>query len=153
MAQMITRCRLTGHYMFMGMEVDPKEFTRTAGPFARKFCPFCACEHVWYKEELQNFCGPRRWLGRASSGQVDDRARKLASRKLAIRLARLSPQHSIVFPISIIISRLLLEFPSQQGNAVDRAGSEPYNYGTRFSVCLASAPLFGPLPSHFLKLG
>jgi hypothetical protein len=47
MAQVITRCRLTGHYMFMGMDVDPKEFTHSAGPFARKFCPFCACEHFW----------------------------------------------------------------------------------------------------------
>ena len=51
MAQVITRCRLTGHYMFMGMDVDPKEFTHSAGPFARKFCPFCACEHSWYKED------------------------------------------------------------------------------------------------------
>ena len=51
MAQVITRCRLTGHYMFMGMEVDPKEFTATSGPFARKFCPFCACEHFWHKED------------------------------------------------------------------------------------------------------
>ena len=24
MAQVITRCRLTGHYMFMGMEADPR---------------------------------------------------------------------------------------------------------------------------------
>jgi hypothetical protein len=53
MAQVITRCRLTGHYMFMGMEVDPKEFVRSAGPFARKFCPFCACEHLWYKEDAK----------------------------------------------------------------------------------------------------
>jgi hypothetical protein len=34
MAQVITRCRLTGHYMFMGMDVDPKEFPRSPGPFA-----------------------------------------------------------------------------------------------------------------------
>jgi hypothetical protein len=60
MAQVITRCRLTGHYMFMGMDVDPKEFTHSFGSFARKFCPFCACEHFcpfcacehfWYKED------------------------------------------------------------------------------------------------------
>ena len=51
MAQVITKCRLTGHYMFMGMEVDPKEFTATSGPFTRKFCPFCACEHFWQKED------------------------------------------------------------------------------------------------------
>ena len=51
MAQVITRCRLTGHYMFMGMDVHPKEFTHAFGSFARKFCPFCACEHSWYKED------------------------------------------------------------------------------------------------------
>jgi hypothetical protein len=49
MAQVITRCRLTGHYMFMGMEVDPKEFSNARGPFTRYFCPFCATEHVWHK--------------------------------------------------------------------------------------------------------
>ena len=53
MAQVITKCRLTGHYMFMGMDVDPKEFTGSPGPFARKYCPFCACEHVWYKEDTK----------------------------------------------------------------------------------------------------
>jgi hypothetical protein len=37
--------------MFMGMDVDPKEFAHSAGPFARKFCPFCACEHFWHKED------------------------------------------------------------------------------------------------------
>ena len=51
MAQVVTRCRLTGHYMFMGMDVDPKTFAAIAGPFARKFCTFCACEHSWYKED------------------------------------------------------------------------------------------------------
>jgi hypothetical protein len=35
----------------MGMDVDPKTFPLTARPFARKFCPFCACEHSWYKED------------------------------------------------------------------------------------------------------
>jgi hypothetical protein len=51
MAQVITRCRMTGHYMFMGIDADPKEFTRDRGPFIRKFCPFCACEHLWHKED------------------------------------------------------------------------------------------------------
>jgi hypothetical protein len=64
MAQVITRCRLTGHYMFMGMDVDPKELARSSGPFAHKFCPFCACEHLWYKEDSKTFApkavvGPR----------------------------------------------------------------------------------------------
>jgi hypothetical protein len=53
MVQVITRCRLTGHYMFMGMDVDPKEFPRSPGPFARKFCPFCACDHLWHKEDAR----------------------------------------------------------------------------------------------------
>jgi hypothetical protein len=51
MAQVVTRCRLTGHYMFMGMDADPRDFERARGPFARKFCPFCACEHFWHKED------------------------------------------------------------------------------------------------------
>jgi hypothetical protein len=58
MAQVITKCRLTGHYMFMGMEADPKEFKASSGPFARKFCPFCACEHYWHKEDSK-FLIPR----------------------------------------------------------------------------------------------
>jgi hypothetical protein len=62
MAQVITRCRLTGHYIFMGMEVEPKEFTTTRGPFARKFCPFCACDHVWYKEDSK-FLRPKTMVG------------------------------------------------------------------------------------------
>jgi hypothetical protein len=51
MAQVITKCRLTGHYKFMGMDVDPKQFTGRRGAFARTFCPFCACDHDWYKED------------------------------------------------------------------------------------------------------
>jgi hypothetical protein len=61
MAQVITRCRLTGHYMFMGMDVGPKEFTRSLGPFARKFCPFCACDHLWHKEDSK-FLAPKAAL-------------------------------------------------------------------------------------------
>jgi hypothetical protein len=51
MAQVVTRCRLTGHYMFMAMDADPRDFERSRGPFARKFCPFCSCEHFWHKED------------------------------------------------------------------------------------------------------
>ena len=58
MAQLITKCRLTGHYMFMGMDVDLKQFTGSSGSFARKYCPFCACEHAWYKEDTK-FLGPK----------------------------------------------------------------------------------------------
>ena len=61
MAQVITRCRLTGHYMFMGMDVDPKEFTRSPGPFTRKFCPFCACDHLLQKEDSK-FLAPKAAL-------------------------------------------------------------------------------------------
>jgi hypothetical protein len=53
MAQVVTRCRLTGHYMFMAMEVDPRDFQGSRGPFARKFCPFCSCEHLWHKEDAK----------------------------------------------------------------------------------------------------
>jgi hypothetical protein len=69
MAQVITKCRLTGHYMFMGMDADPKEFTATSGPFARKFCPFCACEHFWHKEDtkfLAHKTRPRPGIQQAS---------------------------------------------------------------------------------------
>jgi hypothetical protein len=51
MAQVITRCKLTGHYMFMGVDADPHEFARSPGPFARKFCPYCGCEHFWNRED------------------------------------------------------------------------------------------------------
>jgi hypothetical protein len=47
--------------MFMGMDVDPKEFTRSPGPFTRKFCPFCACDHLWHEEESK-FLAPRPML-------------------------------------------------------------------------------------------
>jgi hypothetical protein len=53
MAQLVTRCRLTGHYMFIAMEADPKDFVRAYGPFIRKFCPFCSCEHMWYREDCK----------------------------------------------------------------------------------------------------
>ena len=59
MAQVITRCRLTGHYMFMGLEADPKEFIGRSGAFARKFCPFCACEHFWHREDTK-FLAPKK---------------------------------------------------------------------------------------------
>ena len=63
MAQVITRCRLTGHYMCMGMDVDSREFAGSAGPFARKFCAFCACEHAWYKEDSK-FLAPKAVIKR-----------------------------------------------------------------------------------------
>jgi hypothetical protein len=51
MAQVATRCRATGHYIFMGIETDKRDFARWPGPIKRKHCPFCACEHVWYRED------------------------------------------------------------------------------------------------------
>ena len=62
MAQVITRCRLTGHYMFMGLDVDPKEFARSPGPFKRKFCPFCA----WDSKFLAPKAPPRIGIQQAS---------------------------------------------------------------------------------------
>jgi hypothetical protein len=51
MAQVVSRCRATGHYLFMGIDVDPKEFAKSSGPFSRKYCPYCACEHLWHRED------------------------------------------------------------------------------------------------------
>ena len=62
MAQVITRCRLTGHFMFMGMDVDPHEFGRSPGPFTRKFCPYCGCEHFWNREDSK-FLTPKTVVG------------------------------------------------------------------------------------------
>jgi hypothetical protein len=69
MAQIVTRCRLTGHYMFMGMEADPKDFAGARGPFVSRYCPFCACEHVWHKEDSKFLAlkpAPSRNVQRAS---------------------------------------------------------------------------------------
>ena len=49
MAQVISQCPLTRHYMFMGIDVEAERFAALPETFARKFCPFCACEHDWYK--------------------------------------------------------------------------------------------------------
>jgi len=51
MAQVITKCPLTGHYMFVGIDVSAEAFANFPELFARKFCPFCACEHAWYKKD------------------------------------------------------------------------------------------------------
>jgi hypothetical protein len=53
MAQVIARCRHTGHYMFIAMDADRKEFGHSRGPFTRQFCPFCDTEHLWYKEDAR----------------------------------------------------------------------------------------------------
>jgi hypothetical protein len=51
MAQVITRCQRTGHYMYMGIDVAPERFTAWPDSLPRKFCPFCSCEHAWYKAD------------------------------------------------------------------------------------------------------
>ncbi len=51
MAQIVTRCPMTGHYMFLGIDVDAEQFLRLPEQLTRKFCPFCACEHAWYKKD------------------------------------------------------------------------------------------------------
>jgi hypothetical protein len=53
MSQVISRCPLTGHYMFMGIAVEPEQFSTFPDAFARKYCPFCCCEHTWYKKDAQ----------------------------------------------------------------------------------------------------
>jgi hypothetical protein len=50
MAQVITRCQLTGHYMFMGIDVEAERFASLPDSLPRKFCPFCCCEHDWFKK-------------------------------------------------------------------------------------------------------
>jgi len=53
MAQVISRCPLTGHYMFMGIDVDAERFATFPESFARKYCPYCCCEHSWYKKDAK----------------------------------------------------------------------------------------------------
>jgi hypothetical protein len=50
MAQVITRCQLTGHYVFMGIDIEAEQFAGLPDTLARKFCPFCCCQHDWYKK-------------------------------------------------------------------------------------------------------
>lgn len=63
MAQVITKCPLTGHYKFMGMDVEAEQFAALPEFFARQYCPFCACEHSWLKRDLK-LLDKRRTLGR-----------------------------------------------------------------------------------------
>ncbi|MEA2905726.1 MAG: hypothetical protein QOG83_1680 [Alphaproteobacteria bacterium] len=53
MAQVIARCSLTGHYMFLGMDVDAEKFVSLPDPLARKLCPFCSTEHFWHKKDAK----------------------------------------------------------------------------------------------------
>jgi hypothetical protein len=53
MAQVVTRCRMSGHYMFMGIDTSREVFANLPDPFARRFCPYCACEHSWYKSDAK----------------------------------------------------------------------------------------------------
>jgi hypothetical protein len=53
MAQLIAKCRLTGHYMFMGLDVRAEDLAAMPDTFARKFCPFCSCEHAWFKKDAK----------------------------------------------------------------------------------------------------
>ncbi len=63
MAQVITKCPLTGHYKFMGMDVEAEQFAALPEFFARQYCPFCACEHSWLKRDSK-LLDKRRTLGR-----------------------------------------------------------------------------------------
>ena len=51
MAQVIARCQLTGHYLFMGIDIKPERLATLPDVVARKFCPFCACEHEWFRKD------------------------------------------------------------------------------------------------------
>jgi hypothetical protein len=51
MAQVISKCPLTGHYKFMGIDMTADRFAALPDSFARQFCPFCACEHAWLKKD------------------------------------------------------------------------------------------------------
>lgn len=53
MAQVICQCPLTKHYVFMGIDADAERFSCLPDTFARKFCPFCACEHDWRKRDAK----------------------------------------------------------------------------------------------------
>ena len=53
MAQVIARCRLTGHYLIMGIDTDADRLASLPDSFARKFCPFCSCEHDWHKKDAK----------------------------------------------------------------------------------------------------
>jgi hypothetical protein len=39
--------------MFMGIDVDAEQFASFSESFARKFCPFCSCEHTWHKKDAK----------------------------------------------------------------------------------------------------
>ena len=53
MAQLIAKCQLTGHYMYMGMDVSTENFSCMSETVARKYCPFCSCEHAWFKRDAK----------------------------------------------------------------------------------------------------
>jgi hypothetical protein len=53
MAQVVSRCPLTGHYLFMGIDVETEQFAIFPESFGRKYCPYCSCEHAWYKQDAK----------------------------------------------------------------------------------------------------
>lgn len=53
MAQVIAKCRLTGHYMYMGIDAGADDLACLPETFARKYCPFCSCEHAWFKRDAK----------------------------------------------------------------------------------------------------
>ena len=53
MAQLIAKCRLTGHYMFMGLDLTADDVANLPEAFSRKYCPFCSCDHTWYKKDAK----------------------------------------------------------------------------------------------------
>jgi hypothetical protein len=53
MAQLIAKCRLTGHYMYLGIDVATDDMASMSETIARKYCPFCSCEHAWFKRDAK----------------------------------------------------------------------------------------------------
>lgn len=53
MAQVIARCPLTGHYLFMGIDVEAERIASLPELLGRKFCPFCACAHEWQRKDAK----------------------------------------------------------------------------------------------------
>jgi hypothetical protein len=53
MAQLIAKCRLTGHYMYLGIDVSADDMAHMSETLTRKYCPFCSCEHAWFKRDAK----------------------------------------------------------------------------------------------------
>jgi hypothetical protein len=39
--------------MYLGMNVSSDDFACLGDTIARKYCPFCSCEHAWFKRDAK----------------------------------------------------------------------------------------------------